>query len=326
MNRNVVIALLAAAVVALGAVCVVQYRNALKAPPPPATRRYATSPRTPPDPTKEWIAPSRSGTTPRREAVVRRETPPPQPAPDAPDAASDNGAKPPAMLMAGLTQMLKSPAMKNMVRGQQKVAIDMQYGQLFPFLNLAPEKLDALKEMLADRQMAFMDQGLDMMSPGGSQEDREAKAAALAATKQEYDRKIADLIGPENNSLYSQFEETQPERVQVQMFKQSLSGTDTLTPEQEHELIRAMYEERQSLGTEAPGGTAANPAAPPLTEEAMQQALERMQALDDRYTQRAETVLSPAQMEQFRKSGQQQRSMQQMGLKMAAQMMGQQEK
>lgn len=324
MNRNIAIVLLSAAVAVLGAVCIHQYRQALKVPPPPVERKYATSPRVAPDSTKDWIAPTRVPAPVKRDAAPRREAPPAESAEPAADDAQ-GGMKPPAMLMAGIAQMLKNPAMKSMIRGQQKVALDMQYGQLFQCLDLPPQKMEALKEILLDRQMAFMDGGISMIAPGTSDEDRRVKAEDLARIKTEYDQKVTDLIGTENASLYTQYEETQPERMQVQMFKQGLSGADALTEQQEHELIRGMYEERQALGAESmgPGGM---PQGGALDEVAMQKAAEQMARLDERYTQRAEAVLSPTQMEQFRKNRQQQRAMQQMGIKFATQIMVQKDK
>jgi len=50
----------------------------------------------------------------------------------------------------------------------------------------------------------------------------------------------------------------------------------------------------------------------------------QLDQLHDKYLQSAATILSATQLEQFKKSLEQQRTMQAMGLKMAAQMFGQQ--
>ena len=50
--------------------------------------------------------------------------------------------------------------------------------------------------------------------------------------------------------------------------------------------------------------------------------MQELETLQARYTARAQAVLSPSQFEAFRKSQEAQRRMQEMGLRMAAQMMG----
>ena len=58
-----------------------------------------------------------------------------------------------------MAQMMKSPQMKEMMRAQQKVSIDGMYGSLSKYLNLSTNDMDALKELLLQRQMAIDGRG-----------------------------------------------------------------------------------------------------------------------------------------------------------------------
>jgi hypothetical protein len=245
---------------------------------------------------------------------------PAAPAPAVPPAA---GNKP--SLMAGLAEMLKSPEMKNMLRQQQKFALDMQYGSLFKYLNLPPEQLEGLKELLIERQMAMMEAGLDLMKPGASAADRKEQALRAKELTEQHNQKIAQLLGEEQYGVFKQYEDTQPERAQIQMFKSGLTGVDGVTEQQEHDLIRAMYEERQSMTKDGGFPDQSNPDPATFTAQGMEKALDQLGKLQDRYAVRAADVLSPAQLEQFKRHQTQQRAMQQMGIKMAAQMFAPQE-
>jgi DNA topoisomerase VI subunit A len=57
-----------------------------------------------------------------------------------------------------------------------------------------------------------------------------------------------------------------------------------------------------------------------LTEERIAEILKQMEEMQKRYADRAATILSPAQFQQFTKWQQQMSAMQTMGLKMAAKM------
>jgi len=98
--------------------------------------------------------------------------------------------------MAGLAAMMKNPSMKEMVRAQQKASLDRTYGGLSKYLNLSTNEMDALNELLSQRQMALMDSGMAMMS--GSEEDKKQAMEDAKAVKADYDKKISDLLGSQD--------------------------------------------------------------------------------------------------------------------------------
>src|ERR1017187_8672051 len=221
--------------------------------------------------------------------------------------------------MAGLAQMMKNPQMKEMIRGQQKFALEGMYGSLPKYLNLSTNEMDSLKELLLDRQMALVDAGMSMMNGTGT--DQKQAAEDAKTLKAEYDKKISDLHGPQDYPVFQDYEKSAADRMSVQMFKGSLPADSTLTDQQEESLVAAMAEERKAL---PPSSMVNNQSPDPskFTEEGIAEALKQMEQLQQRDAERAATILTPAQLDQFTKFQQQMNSMAAAGMKMAVQMFG----
>lgn len=266
---------------------------------------------------------------PPRPVVRARETPEPQPetspvqsvaAPTtgpAPAPAAQASAGTSSNVFAGLATMMKDPQMKEMIRAQQKMMQDQMYGALFKGLNWPADKQVALKDLLLDRQMAMMNVGMTMMS--GSESDRKQAAEDNKTLTSDYDKKIEDLLGPQDYQVFKDYEKTVPERMQVGMFKGTLSGDTALTDQQEYDLIVAMSEERNNLPASSMMKSQ-NPDPSKFTEDGIAEALKQMEQLQQAYANRAAAILTPAQLEQFRKWQEQISAMQAAGLKMASQM------
>ena len=258
--------------------------------------------------------------TPVSEPI--RGTPAPAASAEPADPPPPKAAEKPAaqQFMAALAKMVQDPKMKDALRSQQRMMVDTSYGQLLKCLTAQPETIQAFKDLLLDRQVAMMDLGMGVIS-AGSKEEREAQAQKIQAIQKDFDAQVQALLGTDDYTMYKQYEETQPERMQVNLFNQSLGTDSTLTEAQQHELIRAMYEERTAFKFSVASGPGQDPSAL-LDPAAAARHLEEMETLQTRYAERAQTILSPAQMESFRKSQDQQRQMQKMGIQMAIQMMG----
>jgi hypothetical protein len=320
MKKNGLFVVLVAIIAGLAVVVVRQHQelNQLRevAAKPPVVE--ATTPVRPvaqvPEPEPN---PGLSPSPPVAQPQAAASTPVASIGPVAPEQKSPN-------FLAAVSKMAKDPAFKDMMRNQQKVMLDMMYGGLFKSLNLPAEDLDALKQLLVDRQMALADGGMAIMSGELSAADRAQKAKEIEQVKADYDKKIQDFLGAEDYAVFKDYEQTQSERVQVNMFKQSLASADALTEQQEADLVAAMYQERKNLpDPDFMRKTAPDPAK--FTEEGIAEMQEQLEQLQDKYLQSAAKILNATQLEQFKKSSEQQRAMQAMGLKMAAQMFGQQQ-
>jgi cell division protein FtsB len=310
MKKNIWIVLSLIAVVALAAVVVKQNRQITQLKEQLASA--AEKPKEPaiPKPEKAVAEP------PAESKPV--ETAPALPIPEQlPTAQSNAGST--NNLFSGFAKMMKDPAMKDMVRAQQKLMLDRQYGSLSKYLNLPADRLDALKGILSDRQAALMDSGMAMM--GGTEAERKQAVEDAKTIKSDYDKKIQDLLGTQNYPVFQDYEKTMSERMSVEMFKSSLSASDVLSDQQEDNLIALMYQGRKGMPALANmNNQNADPSQ--FTEESVAQMEKQMEQLQQRYADQAKTILTPAQLEQFTAWQKQFSTMQLAGLKMAAQMFG----
>ncbi len=265
-------------------------------------------------------------------AEAAAEPPSPPSAPEAPSAkdsgttADDRSTTAPSgkEMFKQIGDMMKNPAMKEIVRSQQKAVLDMTYQAMFDALDLTDEQEAQLKDLLLEKQMAQVELGLEMMNGDLTDEQREDVTARIEAATAEYDKAIRDLIGDEDYEWYEAYEETKNERMQLMMFNQSLAADNRLSVEQQDALTLAMFSARsefkslndlQNPNTVDPGQF--NP-------EQIDQILADMRAVYEQYLLRAESILTPQQLEQFRAYLDQQRGMQEMGLRMMQRMFSEQ--
>ena len=250
-------------------------------------------------------------------------------APSASNAAAPSIAAPSgvstnmAAQFAGIAKMIKNPAMKKMIRAQQQATLDTTHGSLFKGLTLSAADMDTFKELLLDKQMAMMDASLDMMEGGLTPEQLKEKTKQMKDITTGFDEKIKALLGDDGFALYKDYEDTQPERMQINFFKQALAEGDQIDASTEHNLIRAMYEERTNFPFTVNLGKQENTDPTLFTEDKIAKYLQEAGQLEQKCLTRASGMLSAAQVEQFKRSQEQQRAMQEMGLRMAAQMFGQ---
>lgn len=225
--------------------------------------------------------------------------------------------------MAGIAAMMKAPGMKDMIRAQQKGQMDLTYGSLFKYLQLSDGDLEKFKGVLLDKQMALMDVSLDMMNSATTPEERKAATDRIKEMTNAYDSKIKEFLGDENYAVYQSYEVTQPERMQVNLFKGSLDAGGQMTVEQEDNLIQAMHDVRTNFHYSVTGlEDKQAPDFSQFTPDRITKMLADSAKLQEQYIARAAAILTPAQLEQFKANQKQQQAMQEMGMKMAAKMFG----
>jgi hypothetical protein len=317
MKKNILVVVLFAAVAVLAVVVVRQNQQIadMKGQLASAAAEKAKARKAPPVPAlKRELAKALPQVKPA--GTVTEAAPVTTPSPDAQASTSTATA---SNLFAGVADMMKNPGMKEIVRAQQKVMIGQMYGSLSKHLNLSADELDALNDLLLERQMAMVDAGLSAMS--GSESDRKQAKEDAKAIKTEYDQKIKDLLSPQDYQAFKDYEKTVGERVQVQMFKSMLPADAALTDQQEYDLISAMYEERKAMPASSLVNNQ-NPDPSQLTADQIGELLKQLDVLQQAYAKRAAAILSPSQLEQFTKWQEQWSAMQAAGLKMAAQVFG----
>src|SRR5829696_462800 len=123
-----------------------------------------------------------------------------------------------------LGKMMKDPAMREMLREQQKVMVNMMYGGLFKDLKLSPEEKDKLKELLTDAQMKNVEAAQGMF--GNTEGATEDTTKQIADAKKQTDAEIKALLGDERFAQYQEYQKNVGERMQMDQFKNQLAGAN----------------------------------------------------------------------------------------------------
>ena len=145
-------------------------------------------------------------------------------------------------MMAGFASLLNRPEAVRLMAMREKTMLNARYGALFKKLALSPEKLAQFQSLLADKQSIPMDvmtaaiqQGIDPMQ--NPQEFRQLVQNAQT----EIEEKIKAALDPASYAQYQNYVQTEPQRMVVNQLQQSLSYTDTpLTTAQTDQLMQIL--------------------------------------------------------------------------------------
>ena len=221
-----------------------------------------------------------------------------------------------------LGKMMKDPAMREMMREQQKVAINMMYSGLFKDLKLSPDEKDKLKTLLTDSQMRNIEnaQGIFGEKKEGADEDVQK---LTADSKKQTDADIKALLGGERFAQYEDYQKNIGERMQLDQFKTRLETENlALQDQQSAQLLQIMKEEKAAVPPVIPTDNTEMPRKELMTAENLDKQMAWMEDYNRRVSDRVGQVLTPEQMKQYKDFQDQQLSMQKLGLNMARQMFG----
>lgn len=221
-----------------------------------------------------------------------------------------------------LGKMMKDPAMREMMREQQKAAINMMYGALFKEMNLSPEEKEKLKAILTDSQMKNIENAGGLF--GGQQEGASEDIQKLAAeSKKQTEAEIRALLGDARFAQYEDYQKNMNERMQLDQFKTRLASENLVLQEQQTaQLLHIMKEEKTAVPPIIPQDGGDMPRKELLTAENIDRQAQWMEDYNRRVLARVEQVLTPEQFKQYRDFQEQQAAMQKLGLNMARQMFG----
>jgi hypothetical protein len=221
-----------------------------------------------------------------------------------------------------LGKMMKDPAMREMMREQQKAMINLMYAGLFRDLNLSPDEKEKLKDLLTEAQMRNMEsaQGLFGAKQEGAADDSQKQ---VADAKQQTDAEIKALLGDERFAQYENYQKSMGERMQVDQLKTQLAAENLpLQDRQMAQLLQAMQEEKTRLPPAIPTDQTQMPKKEMFTSENLDKQMKWIDDYNVRVADRAAQILTPEQLAKYQAFQQQQISMQKLGLNMAKQMFG----
>jgi hypothetical protein len=191
--------------------------------------------------TKAYLDHAAATAAPAAVAVVEEDQPV---APDAVgEGAEERGfRRGPGNFGARMTELMKDPEFANAMRLRQRADLDRRYAGLFKELNLPADKLDALKDLMIERQTAAMDVFATAQSQGlNPRENREELRQLVQSTQSEVDASIKATLGDAAYARYENYNTTQPQRATVNRISESLSYSSTpLNSSQSQQLVTIM--------------------------------------------------------------------------------------
>ena len=243
--------------------------------------------------------------------------------------ASSTQTKPnPSNPLASLAKMFEDPEMKEAIAAQQKAALgpmlDKTYAKLFSDLKLTPEETATLKEMLLNKQLAGAQIGMSVLSDGTDSAKTLELGEKVKAATDAADTGIKAFLGEEKFAQLQAYEKTTADRMAISGFKDQLTGAAARTPEQEQQLVDAMTQTRQNFKfTTAFSDQSKGPGnfTTMFTEQNVNQIIQDMDQLNQHFIGNAQNILTPDQLESFRKYLNQQQAMQKLGMQMGAKML-----
>ena len=221
-----------------------------------------------------------------------------------------------------LGKMMKDPAMREMIREQQKAAINMMYGGLFKDLNLTADEKEKLKGILTDAQMKNVEKAQSLFG-GDKDASKDQTQKEMADAKAQTDAEVKALLGPERFAQYQDYQKNMTERMQIDQFKNQLAGdSQPLGDQQAAQLMEAMKNLKTTMPPPISSDQTQAPNPEMFKEDNMAGQIKWMDDYNRQLVDAARTILSPEQLKQYQSFLEQQSSMQKLGLKMAKQMFG----
>lgn len=219
-----------------------------------------------------------------------------------------------------MRKMAENPVTQSMMNQGVKAMVGVMYADLIEKFGLTEEEADYFLALKASVLSSQQQLGMRIMGAKDATE-REAIMQEIEDSKKENEDAIKEFLNSDADvATYETFEKRLPERQQLDGIRGSFSAAGTpLRPEQEAELIDAMYTARTTQphlidwnGTKGMDAIASGEASERFKLEWDQRAEHTAAAVAP--------VLDEAQMDAFRTYQEQMRDMQLMGLEMAEKM------
>lgn len=174
-----------------------------------------------------------------------------EPAAQPPRPPRDRGGdrNPRAEFAARMEKLMADPEFVQATQLQQRARLDRNYAELFAKLNLPPTQLEALKNLLAERQNSTRDVVMAAREEGLGRENRDEVRALIETTQAEIDNEIRASIGEQNYAELKFYEQTGPQRNLVEQLSDRLSYSATpLNSAQSEALVKILAETAPTAG------------------------------------------------------------------------------
>ena len=209
-------------------------------------------------------------------------------------------------------KLFRDPEMRALIKKEHESAIERSSKQLVSSnlveqLQLTPEQAATLRELVKKKHAPGMEMNMVLMN--GELSDAELAQAGrnMRDLRNAADSEIRAFLGEESYAIYSWQEESEAERSRIKEFRAKLAEENaTLTPEQEENLVRAMYDERVTTAFthdfHNPHKFDMDQLPEIFSEASLDQFIREMEQLNERIIVRAQSILGPEQSGEFAQS------------------------
>jgi hypothetical protein len=203
-------------------------------------------------------------------------------------------------------ERMKDPEFQAKMKARMKEGMARRYQPLFEYLNLSEEEEAGFTDILMRKMDGMKNLGREIFGNMHKGEISDETREKFATLNQEFADEMKNYLGDDVYDVYVQYENTQPERKEVQRINGKLaeSNSTTLTLDQQDELIAAMYEDRKETDVFVMTGMQMTelPSNELLSEEGKVQQAEKLDQLNAQYIETASTILDAEQLDEFSKN------------------------
>lgn len=225
-----------------------------------------------------------------------------------------------------LREMMKNPAMRELLGQQQAAQIEIGYARLFEFLQLNSEEKAHFKKLLSERAKIEADLGLKLLDPSLTPEQRQQALVEADKNKTAFDQTIRGFLNNDADwNAFQNFESIRPERTQYETMGRSLFAAtgEPLSAQQEDQFLQLMARIRQNPTAEQTALVKNMQAGNGINEGSMKSYLDFQRAANAQALEEAAKFMSPAQLRALQSYQEQLLANTQSGLQMVPLMQGQ---
>jgi hypothetical protein len=229
-------------------------------------------------------------------------------------------------MMSSMAKMMENPTMNKVMEASQRGAVGALYSDLIEYLNLNTDETKYFMDLLMYRQMKQMDLGMKMMGGGLDEEEKQALTAELKEASEKVKTEMETFLNnPADFEEFEFYEKTMGERMMLSQMDQQLSGSDAALPDTTYrELLGMMHEEKENFDFSSDLHDEENMDLSParFSKQNITSFAADMDRLNAGIIQRAQGMLTPAQLAAFEGAIKTTADMQKAQLEMAGQMFG----
>jgi len=201
---------------------------------------------------------------------------------------------------------MKDPEFLAKMKERFREGISRRYQPLFEYLELSKEDQAGFTDIIMNKMNSMKDIGREIFGTIHKGEISDEARQKFEKMNQEFEDEMKSYLGEDVYDVYVQYEQTQPERKEVQRINGKLAEKKLtpMTTEQQDELILSMYEKRKNTDVFVMTGLGVMelPSNESMSKDGRQKQAEQLDQLNVQYIETASTILDEKQLEEFSKN------------------------